>query len=103
MGKDRDTFDQEIRSEAETRIRQSLALDAFADAENITSASEESDSRERRALARLVEIATGDQRDGNEPPTPENSADRAETSDTERQASEAASPATTVAEEGRAQ
>ena len=35
VGKEQDAFEQEIRTEAETRVRRSLALDAFADAEQI--------------------------------------------------------------------
>ena len=35
VGKEQDAFEQEIRTEAETRVRRSLALDAFADAEKI--------------------------------------------------------------------
>src|SRR5438445_8432599 len=97
VGKDQDTFDQEIRSEAESRIRRTLALDAFASAENIgvdqqeleeevhrvAAGTEDADAvervamanpstvqrvqeatRERKAMARLVAVATGDSRNG---------------------------------------
>ena len=92
-GKDADGFRQEVRGEAETRVRRSLALDAFADAEQINvedqevedevrraaAGASESDAverlalanpntlarvrevtRERKALARLVSLATAD-------------------------------------------
>jgi trigger factor len=91
IGKEQDAFEQEIRTEAESRVRRSLALDAFADAEQIgveqnevedevRRAAESSDdaeavqqlamanpstrqrveevTRERKALARLIELAT---------------------------------------------
>jgi trigger factor len=92
-GKDADGFRQEVREEAEARVRRSLALDAFADAEQIDVAEHEVEdevhraaagaseseaverlaltnpstlarvrevTRERKALARLVSLATGD-------------------------------------------
>jgi trigger factor len=92
-GKDADGLRQEVREEAEARVRRSLALDAFADAEQIevaeqevedevrraaAGASESEDverlalanpstlarvrevTRERKALARLVSLATAD-------------------------------------------
>jgi trigger factor len=92
-GKDADGFRQEVRAEAEARVRRSLALDAFADAEQIDVAEQEVEdevrraaagaseseaverlalanpstlarvrevTRERKALARLVSLATGD-------------------------------------------
>ncbi len=69
VGKEQDTFEQEMRTEAETRVRRSLALDAFANAENISSGDEpvtdeQAEARSARALERLVELATGDARDG---------------------------------------
>jgi trigger factor len=92
-GKDAEGFRQEVRDEAETRVRRSLALDAFADAEQIDVEEQEVEdevrraaagaseseaverlalanpntlarvrevTRERKALARLVSLATGD-------------------------------------------
>ena len=69
VGKEQDTFEQEMRTEAETRVRRSLALDAFANAENISSGDEpvtdeQAEARSARALERLVELATRDARDG---------------------------------------
>jgi trigger factor len=61
VGKEHDAFEDEVRAQAEARIRRSLALDAFADAEQIPAAEGGDDadsSRERLALARLVELAT---------------------------------------------
>jgi trigger factor len=110
VGKEQDAFEQEIREQAETRVRRSLALDAFADAEEIAAERDASDeaaeSRSLRALARLVELATGDGRNGGrkaESPKieAENTADRVETSDTGRQASESDVPATPIGEEDR--
>jgi trigger factor len=79
IGKDEDAFRDDIRTEAETRVRRSLALDAFATAEDIGGdgqASEgDAETRSTRALARLVELATGG----------EKTADRGETSDTDKQ------------------
>jgi trigger factor len=91
VGKEQDAFQQEIRDEAELRVRRSLALDAFADAEKIEADGQVEDagaegSRERRALARLIEVATGN---GRAPATkstqekPEKTTGRAETSDTD--------------------
>jgi trigger factor len=104
VGKERDTFEQELRTEAEARIRRSLALDAFADAEQIenqekTADDDESQSRESKALARLVELATGDARNGGQKSLKEKTADRAKTSDTERQTHEAEAQAAPVGEE----
>ena len=91
VGKEQDAFEQEVRAEAETRIRRSLALDAFADAEKIGAEAAEGDdqevTRERRALARLIELATTDghstTRKGSQKAT-----EAAQTSDTEGQAPE---------------
>ena len=58
IGKDQAQFEQEMRSEAETRVRRSLALEAFADAEHIDGEQSGDLTRERRALARLIELAT---------------------------------------------
>jgi len=113
IGKERDAFDEEIRSEAESRIRRSLVLDAFADAEQIEpeqtepeqqNADSEARTRETKALARLVELATGDGRNGGaksgkEKSAKEKTADQPETSDTERQTRVAAAPVAPVAEE----
>src|SRR4029079_12661021 len=91
VGKDQETFEAEIRAQAETRVARSLALDAFADAEKIdveqqeiadevhraTAGAADAESverlalqnpatvqrfqeatRERKARARLIELAT---------------------------------------------
>jgi len=136
VGKDQDTFDQEMRSEAESRIRRTLALDAFANAENIGVDQQEVEdevhraaagtedaaaverlalanpstlqraqeaTRERKAMARLLEVATGDGRDGGQKPATlrEETADRSETSDTEIESREAQVGAAPLAEEDR--
>jgi trigger factor len=97
VGKEQDAFEEEVRAEAETRVRRSLALDAFADAEQIgveqaeiedevrraasgtadaesverlalnnpnTLARVQEVAREKKALARLIELATGNGRGG---------------------------------------
>jgi trigger factor len=105
IGKERETFEQEMRTEAESRIRRSLALDAFADAERIAAeqqeAQDQAQTRETRALARLVELATGDGRNGGTKTekVAERPAGRSQTSDTERQTPEAEAPAAPAAEE----
>jgi trigger factor len=86
VGKEQDAFQEEIRSEAELRVRRSLALDAFADAEKIEAAAQNEDaeaegSRERKALARLIELATANGQAGSKK---EKTAARAGTSDTEK-------------------
>jgi len=105
VGKDQDTFEQEIRDEAETRVRRSLALDAFADAEHIDGEQQPSDeaaeSRSVKALARLVEVATADGVTAGENSEAEKTADRGQTSDTGGQTSDVAAPATPAAEEDR--
>ena len=82
LGKDRETFEGELREQAETQVRRSLALDAFADAENIQveEGDQEEYARQRNAIARLIEIATGGG---------EKSAEAGETSDTDTQSGEA--------------
>jgi trigger factor len=103
VGKDQETFEQEMREQAETRVRRSLALDAFADAEQIAAerdaSDEASESRSLKALARLVEVATGDGRNGGQKVDAEKTADRSETSDTGRHTSDSDEPASTVSEE----
>jgi trigger factor len=131
VGKDQDILDQEIRSEAESRIRRTLALDAFATAENIGVDQQELEdevhrvasgtddtaalanpgtvqrvheaTRERKAMARLLEVATGDGRNGGRKSAKSNekSADRPETSDTGRESREAQVAAAPLAEEDR--
>jgi trigger factor len=69
VGKEQDTFEQEMRTEADTRVRRSLALDAFANAEDIgvgdePATDERAEARSARALERLVALATGEARDG---------------------------------------
>jgi trigger factor len=131
VGKEQETFEQEIRVEAESRVRRSLALDAFADAEKIgveqqeieeevhraAASANESDAverlalanpttmqrvqeatRERKAMARLLELATGDSRNGGKTGR-EKSADQAETSDTGRQGRETPAPAAPAKED----
>jgi trigger factor len=138
VGKEQDAFEQEIRTEAETRVRRSLALDAFADAEKIdveqqevaeevhrvAAGAEESAAveelalanpstlqrvqevtRERKAMARLLDLAT--RGDGVEKPArggkrPEKLMAQAETADTEARNAETreeAPLATAAAEE----
>ncbi len=133
VGKEQETFEQELREQAESQVRRSLALDAFADAEKIGVEQQEVEdevhraaagteeaaaverlaranpgtmqraqeaTRERKAMARLVELATADGRTSGAKSSKrkEKTAERAETSDTEesREAQAAAAP---VAEE----
>jgi trigger factor len=131
VGKEQETFEQEIRVEAESRVRRSLALDAFADAEQIgveqqevveevhraAATATESEAverlalanpttmqrvqeatRERKAMARLLELATGDSRNGGKTGR-EKPAEQAETSDTERQGRETPVPAAPAEED----
>ena len=133
VGKEQETFEEEIRTEAESRVRRSLALDAFADAEQIgveqqevedevrraAAGTAETDAverlamtnpatlqrvqevaRERKAMARLLELATAPSRNGGPQPRKnrEKTAERAETSDTGKQ-NRAAEPVAPVAEE----
>jgi trigger factor len=58
-GKNEAGLRAEVRAEAETRVRRSLALDAFASAEQIVADEGDGAARERKALGRLVELATG--------------------------------------------
>ena len=130
IGKDEDALRQEMRGTAEARVRRSLALGAFADAEQIGVEQDEVEqevrraaagtaeaeaferlalanpttlsrvrevTRERKALARLVELATGNHRVTKSGQTP---ADRAATSDTGGQR-KAKQPAARAAEEDR--
>jgi trigger factor len=88
VGKEQSAFQDEIRSEAEVRVRRSLALDAFADAEQIEAGAdgEAEESRERKALARLIELATAGNGVAESPP--EKTAAQAQTSDTEETVAE---------------
>ncbi|MDQ6670997.1 MAG: trigger factor [Chloroflexota bacterium] len=132
LGKDQPTFEQEIRIEAEARVRRSLALDAFADAEKIdveqhevtdvvrraAGSSDEAAAveqlaqadpttlqrvqevtRERKALSRLVNLATGDNGDGKTPERGEKTTQPAQTADTEPHNREAPVAAGPLAEE----
>ncbi|MBV9577961.1 MAG: trigger factor [Chloroflexi bacterium] len=107
IGREQSAFEEEIRTDSETRVRRSLALDAFASAEHIDAgeepvADDQAEARSARALERLVAIATGEQRDGSEAETAEMTASEAETPDTENQAGVAEdTPATPDAEEER--
>jgi trigger factor len=134
VGKEQDTFEQELRVQAESQVRRSLALDAFADAEQIGVEQQEIEdevhraaagtdqataverlaltnpstiqrvqevTRERKAMARLVELATADGRNSGAKSTKrtEKTAEQAETSDTEEKSRAAQIAATPVAEE----
>jgi trigger factor len=127
VGKEQDAFEQEIRAEAESRVRRSLALEAFADAEKIGVEQQEVEdevhraaastpeaaaveqlalanpttlqrvqeaTRERKAMTRLIELATAGGRAAGESTTPskEKPADRDDTPDTETQSREAEPP-----------
>ncbi len=133
VGKEQVTFEQELREQAETQVRRSLALDAFADAEKIGVEQQEVEdevhraaagteeaaaverlalanastmqraqevTRERKAISRLVELATADGRGSGSRSSKrtEKTAERAETSDTE-ESREAQATATPVLEE----
>jgi trigger factor len=131
VGKEQSTFEDEIRVEAESRVRRSLALDAFAEAEKIdveqheledevhraAASADESEAverlalnnpttmqrvqeatRERKAMARLIELATGDARNGGQSAS-EKPAEQPATSDTERQSGETAAPAAPAEED----
>jgi trigger factor len=137
IGKEQDAFEQEIRTEAEARVRRSLAMDAFADAEKIDVEQQEvadevhraaagadeaaaveqlalanpttlqrvqEVTRERKAMARLIDLATADGLDGDGAARPgkrgkskEKLTAQAETADTEPQNAE--TPAPPVGEE----
>jgi trigger factor len=121
VGKEQDAFDEELRVEAESRVKRSLVLDAFADAEKIdveqaeiedevrraaagtadaesverlalnnpsTVARVQEATRERKALARLIELATGDGHGGKA----EKTTARPKTSDTQQTQGREASP-----------
>jgi trigger factor len=105
LGKEQDTFEQELREQAESQVRRSLALDAFADAEAIAADQEDEEyGRQRKAIERLVALATGDVRNGEGAAhaedeashSPEMTAEPAETSDTESSGAEASAPAEEV-------
>jgi trigger factor len=133
VGKEQDAFEQELRVQAETQVRRSLVLDAFADAEQIGVEQQEIEdevrraaastdeataverlalanpstmqrvqevTRERKSMARLVELATADGRtsDPKSSTRKEKPAERTETSDTETHTREPRA-ATSVAEE----
>jgi FKBP-type peptidyl-prolyl cis-trans isomerase (trigger factor) len=134
VGKEQDVFEQELRVQAETQVRRSLALDAFANSEQIGVEQQEVEdevrraaagtdeataverlalanpstlqrvqevTRERKSMARLLELATADGR----PSEPKSSkrkdkpAAQAETSDTETHGREPHAAATSVADE----
>jgi hypothetical protein len=107
LGKEQSAFEQEIRTEAEVRVRRSLALDAFATAEQIDSgdggdgsaSEQQAEARSARALERLVDLATGDGRNGSQAETSEMTAEQAETPDTGSQTRDADAPATPEAQE----
>jgi trigger factor len=133
LGKEQDAFEQELRVQAESQVRRSLALDAFADAEKIGVEQQEVEdevhraagstdeasaverlalanpstlqrvqevTRERKAMARLIEMATVDSRNGDARASKrkEKTAGEADTSDTEKNR-DAEGAATSVAEE----
>jgi len=127
VGKEQDAFEEEVRAEAETRVRRSLALDAFADAEQIgveqaeiedevrraasgtadaesverlalnnpaTLARAQEATRERKALARLIELATGNGRsEESEAGKREKATAQPKTSDTQKQGRKTSPPA----------
>jgi trigger factor len=101
LGKELDAFEQEIRAEAEARVRRTLALDAFATAEHIDGEDQttqaDADARSTRALARLVELATGIGQNGES--GSKNAADQANTSDTGIQTPAADATASTSEED----
>jgi trigger factor len=132
VGKDQATFEQELRGQAETQVRRSLALDAFADAEQIgveqqeivdevrraAAGTEEATAverlalanpstlqrvqeatRERKAMARLLELATADGRESMAKSAngKKKTAEPAETSDTEEESRDTPSAAATAA------
>ena len=106
LGKEQSAFEEEIRTEAEVRVRRSLVLDAFATAEQIDSgdeagADQQAEARSTRALERLVDLATGDARNGSQAETSEMTADAAETPDTGDHTRDADAPATPEAQEER--
>jgi len=110
LGKERETFEQELREQAEAQVKRSLALDAFADAEEIQADQDDPEyGRQRRAIARLVQLAVGDNLNGTTSATPvpaendETAKDvdemapvAAETSDTGSQSAEARAAAEEV-------
>jgi len=51
IGKDQEAFEDELRTQAQTRVARSLALDAFADAEKIGVDDQEVEDEVRRAAA----------------------------------------------------
>jgi trigger factor len=96
LGKEREAFEQELHEQAEAQVKRSLALDAFADAEEIQADQDDPEyGRQRKAIARLVQLAVSDSVNG----TTDGSADEkevaemapaaAETSDTGTQSAEA--------------
>jgi len=108
IGKEREAFEQDIRTEAEVRVRRSLALDAFAAAENLGAradqrSDDEAEARSTRALARLVELATGDGRNGGGAgagvENTEKTAEREQTSDTGLQTPDADEPTSALEED----
>jgi len=111
IGKDQEEFEQEIRTEAETRVRRTLALEAFADAEHIDGKGQPADdvaaeSRTAKALARLIEVATGQpavdgEHESGQKVGSEMTAEEGATSDTGRQTREAEAPEAQAAEEDR--
>jgi trigger factor len=69
VGKEQDAFEQEVRAEAESRIRRSLALDAFADAESIGVEQQEVEDEVRRAAGGMSESEAVEQLALNNPNT----------------------------------
>jgi trigger factor len=104
VGKDQQSFEQEIREQADARVRRSLALDAFADAEQIsedqTGSESAAESRSLRALARLVEMASSNGRNG-QTADAEKTADEDKTTDTAKETSDSDASAVPIAEEER--
>ncbi len=57
VGKEQETFEQELREQAETQVRRSLALDAFADAEKIGVEPQEVEDEVHKAASGTEEAA----------------------------------------------
>jgi trigger factor len=134
VGKDQETFEAELRTQAESQVRRSLALDAFATAEQIdveqtdledevrraTSGTDDAASveqlamanpetrqrlqeitRERKAMTRLIEVATADGAVSEPATAPEKDTPSAPTSDTEEPSPEPVAHAAAAGAEDR--
>jgi trigger factor len=68
-GRDEEAFREEFRTQAETRLKRALALDAFAEAEHIEVEPEEVDEEVRRAAASTPEAEATEMLARNNPTT----------------------------------